>query len=181
MKLESPRLLIRDLQRDDWMDVHAYASNPEVTKYMLWGPNSEADTKAYMEEQLEQQQAAERSHYELGVILKDTNTFIGGCSIYPQGSNAEIGYCFNPDFHGNGYATEAAHALLRLGFETLHMHRIYATCRPANIASANVMRRIGMKQEGHLREHLWSKGMHHDSYLFSILEREYDYSKNPGS
>ncbi|MGG0813013.1 hypothetical protein ABE142_10070 [Paenibacillus alvei] len=35
------------MRREDWLDVHAYASNPEVTKYMLWGPNSEADTKAY--------------------------------------------------------------------------------------------------------------------------------------
>ncbi|BFH68360.1 hypothetical protein J27TS7_53970 [Paenibacillus dendritiformis] len=73
MQLESPRLLIRDLQREDWMDVNAYASNPEVTKYMIWGPNSEADTKAYMEEQMAQQHAAERSHYEFGVVLKATN------------------------------------------------------------------------------------------------------------
>lgn len=179
MQLESPRLLIRDLQREDWMDVHAYASNPEVTKYMLWGPNSEADTKAYMEEQMAQQHAAERSHYEFGVILKATNQFMGGCSIYPQGRNAEIGYCFHPDFYGNGYATEAAQALLRFGFETLHVHRIYATCRPDNIASANVMRRIGIKQEGHLREHIWGKGMYHDSYLFSILEHEYAYIRTP--
>lgn len=53
------------------------------------------------------------------------------------------------------------------------LHRIYATCRPGNTASANVMRRIGMKQEGLLREHMWFKGQYHDSCLFSILKHEF--------
>lgn len=177
MQVETQRLIIRDLNMEDWIDVHKYASNHEVTEYMMWGPNSEDETKAYIEQQITKQLSVDRTDYEFGVICKETNIFIGGCGMYTKGHNAEIGYCLNPQFWGNGYATEASKAMLLLGFENFKVHRIFATCRPGNIASANVLRRVGMKQEGHLREHMWHKGKFHDSYLFSILEDEY-YQNN---
>lgn len=173
MKLETPRLQIREITMEDWTEIHRYASDPEVTRYMMWGPNTEEDTKIFVEEQLNKQQMKDRTGYELGVLVKETGEWVGGCSLYVEGRNAEIGYCFNPDYWGNGYATEAAQTLLGLAFDTFGVHRVFATCRPGNMASANVMRRIGMKQEGHLREHMWHKGRYHDSYLFSILEHEY--------
>ncbi|MNW30662.1 putative ribosomal N-acetyltransferase YdaF [compost metagenome] len=174
MPIETSRLIIRDLVIEDWRDVHLYASNPKVTEYTLWGPNNEAETKSYVNQQLEKQQANDRTDFEFAVVLKDTNQFIGGCGIYIKGSNAEIGYCFNADYWGNGYASEASEALLRLAFEKFKVHRVYATCRPGNMGSANVLSKIGMKKEGHLREHIWAKGKFHDSYLFSILESEYE-------
>lgn len=86
----------------------------------------------------------------------------------------EIGYCFAQEHWGNGYASEAASALLRFGFRELGLHRIYATCRPGNIGSAAVMRKIGMTYEGHLRGHMFHKGGWHDSYQYSILAHEYE-------
>jgi len=177
MQVETERLIIRDFQMEDWVGVHRYASNREVTEHTIWGPNSEVETKTYIEQEIRIQQAIDRTDFEFGVILKKTNELIGGCGIHINEYNAELGYCFNPDFWGNGYATEAAKAMLMLGFETFNVHRIYATCRPRNIPSANVLRRIGMQQEGHLRGHMWHKGQFHDSYLFSILEDEYDQAR----
>jgi ribosomal-protein-alanine N-acetyltransferase len=174
MRIETERLILRDFIYEDWKQVHEYASKDEVTQYTIWGPNTEEDTKRYVEEQISKQQAEVRTDYEFAVVLKDSNLLIGGCGIYVADHNAEVGYSFNPVYWGKGYATEAAHAILKLGFETFHVHRIYATCRPGNIPSANVMKRLGMKQEGHLREHLWFKGRFHDSYLFSILKNEFD-------
>lgn len=173
MAIETSRLIIRDLVIEDWRDVHSYASNPEVTEFMLWGPNNEAETKSYVNQQLEKQQTNDRTDFEFAVILKDTNQFIGGCGMYIKELNAEIGYCFHPEYWGNGYASEASEALLRLAFEKFKVHRVYATCRPGNIGSAKVLTKIGMKKEGHLREHIWAKGKFHDSYLFSMLESDY--------
>lgn len=172
MNIETSRLIIRDFILEDWINVHSYASNPKVTEYMLWGPNNETETKSYVNQQLEKQQANDRTDFEFAVILKDTNQFIGGCGIYIKELNAEIGYCFNADYWGNGYASEASKALLRLAFEEFKVHRVYATCRPGNMGSAKVLSKIGMKKEGHLREHIWAKGKFHDSYLFSILESD---------
>jgi ribosomal-protein-alanine N-acetyltransferase len=178
MQVETQRLIIRDFNMEDWKEVHKYASIDKVTEYMIWGPNSEDETKAYIEQQIKKQQAIDRTDFEFGVILKDTHILIGGCGIYIKEHNAEIGYCFNPDFWGNGYATEASKAMLMLGFENFKVHRVFATCRPGNNSSSNVLRRIGMKQEGHLREHMWHKGKFHDSYLFSIIENEYYQTMN---
>jgi len=71
------------------------------------------------------------------------------------------------------YATEAARALLTFGFGQLRLHRIFATCDPANTASARVLEKIGMQREGLLREHEWVKGRWRDSFLYAILDHEW--------
>jgi [ribosomal protein S5]-alanine N-acetyltransferase len=95
--------------------------------------------------------------------------------------NAEIGYCLHPQYWGMGYASEAARAILEFGFTELGVHRIFATCHPDNSNSYNVMKRIGMKQEGHLREHIRYKGKWRDSYLYSILVNEWKNGVPAGS
>lgn len=172
MQIVTKRLIIRDFVRDDWESVHQYASDEQVTEYMEWGPNAEKDTKQFIEHTLLMQQQNPRKDYEFAVVLRDTSELIGGCGIHIDQSNGEIGYCFNPDYMGKGYATEAARALLKFGFNDIGLHRIFAKCRPQNVRSANLMKRLGMKQEGHLREHLSYKGKFHDSLLFSILADE---------
>jgi RimJ/RimL family protein N-acetyltransferase len=73
--------------------------------------------------------------------------------------------------------TEAARAVLRFGFTELKLHRIFATCRPANIGSARVLEKLGMQREGHFRQHRWMKGAWHDSYLYAILDHEWRPTK----
>lgn len=63
--------------------------------------------------------------------------------------------------------------MLEFGFRKLGLYRIYATCRPENIGSANVMQKVGMKYERHLRGHMKHKGEWHNSFQYSILEHEY--------
>ena len=84
------------------------------------------------------------------------------------------GYCLNRDYWGHGYATEAAQAVISFGFEQLGLHRIFAICDPCNVASWRVLARAGMRREGHLLEDRWQKGQWRDSYLYAILEREWE-------
>lgn len=57
----------------------------------------------------------------------------------------EIGYIMNPDYWGGkGIATQSAKLVMTFGFETLKLHRIYATCDPRNIGSSKVLEKIGM-------------------------------------
>ncbi|MFD1991955.1 GNAT family N-acetyltransferase [Paenibacillus nicotianae] len=178
MQLETQRLIIREIQPNDWEAIHIYTQLPEVTQHTAWGPNTEADTNTYVEEVIAQQQQPLRQDYELAICLKNEELLIGGIGIHVQNTNAEIGYVLNPAYQGKGYMTEAAQAVLAYGFETLGVHRIFATCRPANSASEKVMQKIGMKCEGIMREHWYYKGQFHDSCLYSILAKEYaDHSK----
>jgi RimJ/RimL family protein N-acetyltransferase len=72
-----------------------------------------------------------------------------------------------------GYATETAKALLKLGFDTLGLHRISATCDVLNKASFNVLEKIGMKREGHLKEDIYLRNRWRDSYIYAILEQDW--------
>lgn len=174
MVLETDRLILRDFVLEDMADVHAYASDEVVATYMIWGPNTEDETRAFIGLTIQMQQQEPRVDYELAVVLKESGKLIGGCGLrVTEPLTGEIGYCFNPSYWRQGYASEAAAAMLRYGFEKHGLHRVYATCRPDNVGSASVMRKIGMRYEGHLREHMRYKDKWHDSYVHAILEDEW--------
>ncbi|OXM14769.1 GNAT family N-acetyltransferase [Paenibacillus herberti] len=174
MWLETDRLIIREFTHEDTASVHQYASDIEVTKHTIWGPNTEEETREFIERVVETQGQQPRVDYELAVVLKVSHELIGGCGLHTSDPRqAEIGYCFNPTFWRKGYASEAVGALVQFGFGELGLHRTYARCRPENTGSAKVMERIGMKYEGHLRGHMWYKGVWHDSLQYSILEDDY--------
>ncbi|WP_339190205.1 GNAT family protein [Paenibacillus sp. FSL R5-0490] len=178
MQLETERLIIRDILETDWKSIHSYTSMTEVTQHTAWGPNTEEDTRAYVQFVLDTQQAHPREGYELAICLKSDGRLLGGVGIHlMEKTNAEIGYVLNPTYQGKGYAAEAASALLGFGFNELDVHRIYAKCRPHNTASENVMKKIGMQCEGLLREHWFYKGSFHDSVIYSILSSEYAHEQ----
>jgi ribosomal-protein-alanine N-acetyltransferase len=175
MHLQTPRLLLRDFTLDDLSDVHAYASLQETVRFMEWGPNTEEQTRDFLLRKLAAQQADPRVEYELGIVLKETGQVIGGIGLRlnrPQHRAADMGYVLHPDHWNHGYATEAARAILDCGFNQHNLHRIMATCDPANRASARVLEKIGMQYEGRIRHHLLYKQTWRDSLLYAILETD---------
>lgn len=175
------RLVLRDLTEDDQERVHSYASDSEVVRYMDWGPNTEQETMNFIQRSIAAQKEQPRMNYTLAIILKADNRLIGSCGIHvssPENKEGWIGYCLNRNFWGQGYATEAASALVGFGFAQLSLHRIFATCVPANTASAHVLEKAGLKLEGHLREHRWVKGAWRDSLLYATINREWVESKS---
>lgn len=177
MLLETPRLILREFKRDDWPFVHEYACDPEVSYFMTWGPNSKEETAGYVERVIKYAGEVPRRMYEVAVINKEEKKLIGACALRvmnPEHLAAEIAYCFNKDYWRRGYASEASRGLIRFGFDTLGMHRIYGLCDVENIGSAGVMTGIGMKQEGRLRDFNLVKGRWRDFYIYSILVNEWE-------
>ena len=174
--LSSERLLLREFVEQDAASVHSYARDPEVVKHMPWGPNTENDTRDFIQRAVGYQLEQPRTHYELAVTLRDKGVLIGGCGIRvtnPVLREGNFGYCLNKQYWGNGYATEAAETLLDFGFGTMKLHRIYATCDPENHASRKVLEKNGLTQEGHLRENLMIRDVWRDSLVYAILDREW--------
>lgn len=164
--------------------MHVYSSDPEVVRFMLWGPNTVEDTKAFIKRSIAFQQEQPRRNCNLAVILTAENRLIGSCGIYisnPDWREGYIGYVFNRNYWKKGYATETSKALLKFGFEQLSLHRIYAYCNPANTASAHVLEKSGMQLEGHFREHRWMKGRWVDTLQFAILDHEWKQSNLNGA
>ena len=96
---------------------------------------------------------------------------IGGCGIRREAQEsrvANLGWAINPDFQGNGYATEAASALIRLGFESLKVGLIYATCDSRNKAFYRVMEKLKMNRVGLLKNARLQKGIMRDIFRYEI-------------
>jgi ribosomal-protein-alanine N-acetyltransferase len=176
ISLETERLLLRPYRDDDFDTVHAYASDPVVVRYTLWGPDSEQETREFIQLTHSHADADPRTDYDFAIVLKESGLLIGGCKLMlrsPVNKDAEIGYVLNPVHWGHGYMPEACSSLLELGFGSLGLHRIYARCHPENVASARVMQKLGMTYEGCLRECVLGKGGWWDFQHYGILEQEW--------
>ena len=91
----------------------------------------------------------------------------------PESPEATLGYEINPDYWGNGYATEAVKAVVDFGFTQLKLHRISSWCIAENTRSAKVLTKLGMQLEGHQRENEYFKDRYWGSFIFGILEDEW--------
>ncbi len=182
--LETERLTLREFKKSDCPAIHKYGTDPETVKYMPWGPNTLQDTKDFLQRVISHQQENPRRVYNFALIQHINHKLIGACAISIRNvefREGEIGYVLNRQYWNQGYMTEAAHRMLGFGFQELALHRISATCDPANIGSYRVMEKVGMQREGYLREHLWMKGRWRDSLLYSILDREWHSSHRNGA
>lgn len=166
--------MLKEMNKNDWEDVHRYASLPIVCQYQPWGPNTEEETQDFVKQVLLDATEENRYRYVFSVFEQENGMMIGAGEInirdYKVG---EIAYIIHPDYWGKGIASEVAKLLLQFGFEKLNLHRIYATCDPRNIGSSKVLQKIGMIQEGRMREDLLIKSGWRDSLLYSILEHEW--------
>ncbi|MBX9724372.1 MAG: GNAT family N-acetyltransferase, partial [Candidatus Obscuribacterales bacterium] len=134
------------------------------------------ETVAFLEGTLACQREKPRRIYEFAITLKDTSKLIGACGIRIQDldhDQAEIGYCYNKNYWGQGFASEAAKAVLNFGFRKLGLHRVIATCDTKNLASSALLRGCGMRQEGHFVQERKVRGQWRDTYLYAILREEF--------
>lgn len=176
MELTTQRLILRPFREDDWEAVHEYAADPEVSLHQPWGPNSEEETRQFLWHSTQENEQTERTAYHFALIRQEDGQLIGGCTLRITNARfgeAMIGYTLNRRFWNQGYTTEAAHALLEVGFQTLNLHRIISWCTPENIGSWRVMEKIGMRREGHEREAIFFKGEWRDWLRYALLDHEW--------
>jgi len=174
--LSTGRLILRDFNEDDFAAVHAYGSDPLVTQYTDWGPNTPDETRAFLGRAVARRHASPRIEFDFGIVLKTDAMLVGSCGLYvhkPEHREGMLGYVINRHYWGQGIATEAARAVVQFAFEQLGLHRVYATCDTENAASERVMRKLGMRREAHFREHLWQHERWRDSYVYAVLEGEW--------
>ncbi len=98
----------------------------------------------------------------------------GAASWDRDNRHIEIGYHILPSLWGQGYATEAAQAIIGWCFENLDLHRIQGDCTDGNIGSERVMLKCGFKAEGVWRESCWEHGRFVDIKQFGLLRREFE-------
>ena len=181
MILRTPRLFLREFRPEDFDAVHGYGSDPEVVEFMPWGPNTEQDTRDFLNRTIESAATEPREEYVLGVVRRSDERLMGAVGLHLADADdhmAMLGYVYHREAWGRGYATEAARSVMAFGFEVLRLDRVWAGCDPDNHASARVLEKLGMSLEGHLRQDTRVRGRLRDSLIFGILADEY-YTSTP--
>jgi [ribosomal protein S5]-alanine N-acetyltransferase len=174
--IETERLLLREIRADDENAIHEYASDPEVVRLMIWGPNTREATQEFLARALQAQTKWPRNDVGLAIELKTERRMIGSIELRVQGGKnltADFGYVLGRKYWGHGYMTEGASAILNVAFKTLNLHRVWATCHAQNHASYRVMEKLGMRREALYLKNALEKGEWRDTYLYAIIAEEW--------
>lgn len=146
MRLETKRLMLRELRMSDFEALHRILSDPESMRHYP-RPFTQAQSLRWIEWNLENYRT-----YGFGlwaVIRKEDGAFLGDCGITMQtidgAQEPEIGYHINRMYTGNGYATEAARACRDYAFDVLKLPRVYSYMKDTNLASQRVAEKNGMR------------------------------------
>lgn len=158
MLFESDRLLIRPWQpRQDAPQALAIYGDPEVMRFIGQGktqPNVEAMRKT-LQKRLDLHASLNNGTGTWAVVERETSQIIGAILLVQLPDNTgkltrdcEIGWHFRRSSWGQGYATEAATAIIEYGFRTLQLPVLYAIVNPKNMRSVRVTQRLGMTPLG---------------------------------
>ncbi|MHA6482911.1 GNAT family N-acetyltransferase [Paenibacillus sp. strain BS8-2] len=169
--LESERLKLREITKDDAVGIFDCFSNDNVTRY-------------YGQETLQKLEQAEKfvEHFSnnyiekrgirWGIERKEAKGIIGTIGFnawLPKHKRAEIGYEIHPDHWRKGYASEAVSKVLAFGFDVMGLTRIGAVIFIDNEASNEFISKMGFQKEGVLRDYMYQDGIAHDTNVYSLL------------
>lgn len=172
LPLRTPRLTLRDFLASDLEAIHAYSSDPRVTKFLFFGPRDTEASADYLEGLLASQVETPRTRFELAVEEAGSGRVMGACDLSLIERNVvDLGYMLGVADWGKGFATEIALRLVEAAFCDLRADRVISTVDVNNKASMHVLEKVGMRWEAVFRKHRRAKNRWWDCHLY-VLPRE---------
>ena len=173
--LETERLLLRRLSKDDVAEVMELRGDEQTMKYI---PRPLVTTKeeALKHIKMIDDKIEENIGINWAITFKGNPKLIGIIGHYriqPENHRCEIGYMILKEYWGKGIVSEAIDVVLHYGFEDLNMHSIEAVIDPDNIASEKVLLKNNFVKEAHILENELYEGTFWDTVIYSILKRNY--------
>lgn len=174
--LETTRLVLRQLTVDDSENWFKNLSDDGVAVLIGMEPlENVEDSKSIIISFIDRYE--KKNGMAWAIILKEDESFIGTCSyekIDSHNLSGEIGYDLLKKYWGHGFMAEALSAIIDYGFESLRLNRIEAHTTAINLASRNLLRRLGFFEEGIFRESSFFRGEFRDDCQYSLLRREWN-------
>lgn len=174
--LESERLRLRRMEREDARDLYRYWSDPEVVRYMNIPPFASVEDTYEMIHLLNALSESEDA-LRWGIELRESGRLIGSCGFnvweLSGAYRGEIGYDLGREYWGQGYMSETLRMVLAYGYETMGLNRIEALVDPRNVASRSLLQAFGFREEGLLREYQKTQEGFVDLLMYSLLRKEY--------
>jgi RimJ/RimL family protein N-acetyltransferase len=188
MQLDHPltteRLVIRPLTLDDLDRHHALFSDPDVVRYLYFGPFDRVAAQEHLARRSIPEMPSEGGWINFGVEVRGEGVLIGELAMgYISAVHAhyEVGYVFDASYAGHGYATEGAAMIVELAFSGLGAHRVSGRLDARNARSARVLERLGMRREALFVENEFVKGEWTDELVYAVLEPEWRALRGPAT
>lgn len=177
--MHTGRLIVRRFAETDLEDVLAYQTHPEMLNYVPEEPMTKEGAVSYLAKQANLEHpayGAAGGWLSFAVQSASNAKVIGEVGIFfepePKSEGA-IGWMVHPNYWGQGFATEAAHVLIRHAFLERKLHRLTSGCDTQNTASWRLMERLGMRREGHFLQSRRLRGEWRDGYSYALLHDEW--------
>ena len=175
-QIETTRLILREITLNDVDFYFRHFNNDKIVEGCCFPGPKNLETAR---EELERYCVSlfrENRGVRWGITMKGDAELMGTCGFYDWvklAQRAEIGYDLDPDWWGRGIMTEALHAVLDYGFETMELNRVQVIIDSENVRSLKLVRRLGFKKEGVLRQRSYFNGRFRDDVCFSLLKKEW--------
>lgn len=175
--IETPRLILRKFTVDDKEAIYRnWASNKEVTKFLMWPTHENISiSKKVLEEWVKNYSKSDFYHWAI-TLKKNGLEPIGTISVVAHDDivgMVHIGYCIGQQWWYKGITSEALNHIIKFLFDKVQVQRIESRHDPRNPNSGAVMRKCGMKYEGTLRNADWNNQGICDACYYSLLKNEY--------
>jgi len=181
MDLRTNRLIVRSLTLSDLANFHNYRSNPEVTKYQGFDVMSLDQAEAFIKDNSAKHFGKAGEWVQYGIEKRETGQLIGDCAIkldLYDSRIAEIGITISHLEQQRGFAKEALNGILSFLFDQKEIHRVVEIVDVENMASINLLKSTGFRQEGHFIENIFFKGKWGSELQYAMLKREWNDRKN---
>ena len=177
--ITTERIILRPFTLDDAPEVQRLAGDRDIASTTAGIPHPYEDGVAEEWISTHQERFDKGERVLFAITHGGQDYLIGsiGLIVAKEFDRAEIGYWIGKPYWNQGYCTEAAHAVVRYGFEVLGLNRIHASHLTRNPASGRVIQKIGMKHEGCARQHSKKWGNYDDVEIYGILRNEWDTFK----
>lgn len=146
-EISTERLVLKPLGKKYLMSTVQYAMDHENTKYMChWPDETVEETEQFLAAVEDEWKKEQPAFFEFAIIYHDIH--IGAVSVYFEHDTGELGWIINKKYWGNGFAYEAAKALIDYAKAKMKISHFRAHCDAENIASYQVMEKLGMSRTG---------------------------------
>ena len=174
---ETERLVLRPYVDDDLAWLARLHGDPEVTRWLYWGPRGIDEVRSVLARKVAGLTlAADGDAISFAIELKETGETIGDAVVILTSATheqGEVGYLIDPAHQGRGYATETARELLQIALGDVELHRACGRIESRNVASGRVLERAGMRHEATLVENEFVKGEWQSEGIYALLRSEW--------
>lgn len=151
---------------------NTYATDSEVTRYLIWQPHKRVEeTRTFLERCVDGWETG--NEFPWVITAKDSGELMGMAGLRVRDFKADLGYVLGRRFWGNGFATEAVTPIASWALAQPRIYRVWAMCDVENAASARVLEKVGMKREGVMCRSQMHPGVSNeprDSYCYAIVK-----------